>query len=328
MTAPAGADDMERQRRLEQAWRRRLLANPSDAAFRAAYDAVHAAMRPRPGREQLYEPSLTRVDRAFLKAAAGARRLLDLGAGNGRFALAAAAERPVVALDISGEALSAIQHATRPTPACPIASQIAGSPDCPIPSGTHPHSAFRIPQPSAPPTPPPTEPQQPEPIPHSAFRIPQWSAPALCQASALHLPFRAGTFDAVASLDLVEHLHPDTLAQHLAEVDRVLAPGGRYLLHTPSVLYGPTSLGLHLREYRLCEVERAARAAGFAPRWICLNLARLGWTGTAPGWIWPALRAWEALWDLAGRAGLRRAAGRWYAAGIPDVDVALVKPGA
>ncbi len=278
-TAPAGADHLKTQGGLEQAWRARLLAHPSDAAFREAYDQVHAAMRGRPGRETLYEPSLTRVDRAFLKAAAGARRLLDLGAGNGRFALAAAGARRVVAVDISSEALATIQRARQPTISNP----------------------------------------------QSAIRNPQSSGPALCQASALRLPFRAGTFDAVVSLDLVEHLHPETLGQHLAEVHRVLSAGGRYLLHTPSALHGPTSLGLHLREYRLREVERAARAAGFAPRWVCLNLARLGWTGTAPGWLWPALRAWETLWDLVGRAGLRRAAGRWYAAGLPDVDVALVK---
>ncbi len=296
--ATAGADDPQPQSGLERAWRDRLLAHPSDAAFREAYDQVHAAMRRRPGRETLYEPSLTRVDRAFLQAAAGARRLLDVGAGSGRFALAAGAGRRVVAVDISSEALAAIQRAMRPIPECSIASRIARSPECPIPSGTNPQSAIRNPQPSG---------------------------PALCQASALRLPFRAETFDAVVSLDLLEHLHPETLGLHLAEVHRVLSPGGRYLLHTPSALHGPTSLGLHLREYRLREVERAGRAAGFTPRWVCLNLARLGWTGTAPGWLWPALHAWETLWDLVGRAGLRRAAGRCYAAGLPDVDVALVK---
>lgn len=265
-TAPPPAEPLGQQAELERAWRPRLLAAPSDAAFREAYDAIHVAMRRRPGREVLYETSPTRVDTAFLKALAGARRLVDLGAGNGRFARAAAPGRRVVALEISGEALSAMGRGGDA---------------------------------SAGPTP--------------------------CQASALRLPFRPATFDAAVSLDLVEHLHPDSLAHHLREVQRVLAPGGRYLLHTPSALYGPSSLGLHLREYRLRDLGRAARAAGFRPRWVCLTLARFGRSATAPGWLWPAILLWEVLWEAAGRAGLRRLGGRWYAAGVPDVDVDLVK---
>ena len=264
---PSPADPLQEQGGLEEAWRARLLAAPSDAAFREAYDAIHIAMRRRPGRERLYETALTRVDRAFLKALAGARRILDLGAGNGRFALAAAPGRRVVALEISREALAAMQaHGVSPI------------------------------------------------------------GLTACQASALRLPFRAEAFDAVVSLDLVEHLHPDHLGEHLGEVHRVLIPGGRYLLHTPSALHGPTSLGLHLREYRLREVMEVARAVGFLPRWMCLNLARFGWIGTAPGWLWPLLLAWESIWDEAGRAGLRRPGGRWYAAGVPDVDLELRKP--
>jgi SAM-dependent methyltransferase len=268
-TPPAAAGEGEEQGRLEQAWRARLLADPSERSFREAYDAVHEAMRRRPGREALYIASLTRVDRAFLSALGPARRVLDVGAGNGRFALAAAPGRRIVAMEISSEAFAALR------------ALAAGAP-----------------------------------------------GPAACQASALRLPFRAGSFDAVVSQDLVEHLHPDHLAQHLAEVHRVLVPGGRYLLHTPSALHGPSSLGLHLREYRVCEVGRAARAAGFRPRWICLNLARLGWAGTAPAPSWPAVEAWEALWAAAGRAGLRRLGGRWYSAGVPDVDLDLLKPAA
>lgn len=268
-TPPAHAEDGEEQASLERAWRARLLGEPSDGAFREAYDALHVAMRRRPGREALYEPSLTRLDRAFLAALGPARRVLDVGAGNGRFARAAAAGRWVVAVEISAEAIAALRA---------LAAGAVG--------------------------------------------------PAVCQASALRLPFEAGSFDAVVSQDLVEHLHPDHLMQHLTEVHRVLVPGGRHLLHTPSALHGPTSLGLHLREYCLREVGGAARAAGFRPRWICLNLARFGWAGALPRWLWPAVQAWEALWAAAGRAGLRRLGGRWYAAGVPDIDLDLVKPGA
>ena len=261
-------DHLEEQRELEQAWRERLLSEPSEKAFREAYDEVHVAMRRRPGRETIYAASLSRVDRSFLQALTEACRVLDIGAGNGRFALAASTGRSVVAVDISTEAFTAMRA---------IATGHDG--------------------------------------------------PTFCQASALHLPFGSCTFDAVVSLDLVEHLHPDHLDPHLAEVYRVLVPGGRYLLHTPSSLHGSTSLGLHLHEYRLRELGQAASQAGFQPRWLCLSLARLGWVKTLPGWLWPVVAAWEAVWNVAGSVGLRKVGGRWYAAGIPDVDVDLVKPG-
>jgi len=59
---------------------------------------------------------------------------------------------------------------------------------------------------------------------------------------------------------------------------------------------------------------------------MCLNLSRFGWTGTAPGWLWPVVEAWEAFWNVLGHLGLRRLGGRCYTAAIPDVDVDLVKP--
>jgi 2-polyprenyl-3-methyl-5-hydroxy-6-metoxy-1,4-benzoquinol methylase len=46
------------------------------------------------------------------------------------------------------------------------------------------------------------------------------------------LPFDPGTFDVVLSFDVFEHI-PDSDA-HLAEVRRVLKPGGWYLLQTPN----------------------------------------------------------------------------------------------
>jgi SAM-dependent methyltransferase len=215
----------------------------------------------------LYETSLTRLDRAFLSALGTAYRVLDIGAGNGRFSLAAADAHWMVALEISSEAIIAMRA-------------LAGS----------------------------------------------RRMPAVCQASALHLPFSAESFHVAVSQDLVEHLHPDHLLSHLAEICRILVPGGRYLLHTPSSLYGSTSLGLHLREYRLREVRLMAETAGFRARWICLNTARIGWVGALPMWILPIVETWEALWRVVGDLGLRRYAGRWYASCIPDVDLDLFKP--
>ncbi len=274
MTSPAAQPSSARQApaangqtRVERTWRSRLMADPSEAAFREAYDALHAAMRDGSGRARLYETALTCLDRAFLRSLPAARRILDIGAGNGRFARAAAASHRVVALEISAEAIAAMRADAGET-----------------------------------------------------------GGPAICQASGLRLPFAAASFDVVVSQDLIEHLHPGQLAPHLAEVYRVLTPGGRYLLHTPSSLHGPTSLGLHLREYRLRELRRAAQACGFRPRWLCLNLCRLGWAGTAPAWLWPVIETWEACWGALGTLGLRRLAGRGYAAAIPDVDMVLAKP--
>jgi SAM-dependent methyltransferase len=263
-TTPKTADA---QARVEQAWRPRLLAHPSDSVFREAYDALHTAMRDGSDRTHLYEVTLTRLDSAFLARLPLAGRILDIGAGNGRFARAAGAAHWVVALEISAEAIAAM----RSTPG-------------------------------------------------------ERDQPAICQASGLRLPFAPGSFDAVVSQDLIEHLHPSQIEPHLAEVHRVLAPGGRYLLHTPSSLQGSTSFGLHLREYRLWELRRAAVACGFRPRWICLNLSRFGWTGKAPAWLWPVMEAWESLWGALGNLGLRRLGGRCYAMAIPDVDLDLLKP--
>jgi SAM-dependent methyltransferase len=267
--APAPADHRtaDAPRQVEQAWRRRLLTEPSESAVRDAYDALHAAMRQRAERARLYETDVTHLDRAFLALLPPTGRVLDIGAGNGRFARAAAAAHRVVAVEISSQAIAVMRAAP----------------------GTQ-------------------------------------NRPGICQASGLHLPFAAGSFDAVVTQDLVEHLHSDQLDPHLAEVRRVLAPGGRYLLHTPSSLRGSTSFGLHLREYRLRELRRVAEAHGFRPRWIVVNFARLGWTGTAPARLWPIVDAWETVWAALGRIGLRRLGGRAYAAAIPDVDLELVKP--
>jgi len=57
---------------------------------------------------------------------------------------------------------------------------------------------------------------------------------ALVGADAERLPFRDATFDIVVSSDVIEHL-PD-VEGHVAEVARVLAPGGRYYLKTPNRL--------------------------------------------------------------------------------------------
>jgi SAM-dependent methyltransferase len=58
------------------------------------------------------------------------------------------------------------------------------------------------------------------------------------QADAKQLPFPDGYFDRVLMFDVVEHLYPWELELCLAEVRRVLKPGGAFIAHTaPNVWY-------------------------------------------------------------------------------------------
>lgn len=61
---------------------------------------------------------------------------------------------------------------------------------------------------------------------------------AVYLADAKTLPFPDATFDRVLMFDVVEHLHPWELDVALKEVQRVLKPDGRFIVHTaPNVWY-------------------------------------------------------------------------------------------
>lgn len=112
----------------------------------------------------------------------------------------------------------------------------------------------------------------------------------------LDLP--SASFDAVYSNDVLEHLHPDDGLIHLREVNRILRPGGRYLLWTPPAEEGPSDgtkwffpqgygfkpICGHLKEYTREELVDVARRAGFAgvdrpqPAWATLMLLTKGAT--------------------------------------------------
>lgn len=80
-------------------------------------------------------------------------------------------------------------------------------------------------------------------------------------------------YDAVISDQVVEHLHPDDLVEHLRGALRILKPGGRYVFRTPHVHDGPSDVsrffgsdtpqGMHLREYTYRELARKMKLAGF-----------------------------------------------------------------
>jgi len=96
-------------------------------------------------------------------------------------------------------------------------------------------------------------------------------------------PHRDGTFDVVLCLEVLEHLAVDPMAM-MAEVNRVLKPGGVFVLTTPnavrysnvvSIVLGRHPLGWtpyngydtnrHNREYTPTEVDLLFRAAGITP---------------------------------------------------------------
>lgn len=98
--------------------------------------------------------------------------------------------------------------------------------------------------------------------------------------NAPHLPFRDGVFDAVACLDVIEHvLDPRHL---LREAARVLRPGGVLVLTTPNIRYYGFIVSLlrgrfphtsgdpvgydggHLHYFTFADIRELLREAGFA----------------------------------------------------------------
>jgi SAM-dependent methyltransferase len=73
-------------------------------------------------------------------------------------------------------------------------------------------------------------------------------APSLARGSAYALPFADATFDFALSVEVIEHLEHDD--QHLAELRRVLKPGGVLALTTPQRRPdGKIADPYHVREY-------------------------------------------------------------------------------
>lgn len=96
-------------------------------------------------------------------------------------------------------------------------------------------------------------------------------------ARAEKLPFAPGSFDAVLSDNVVEHITLHPLRAHFAEARRVLAPGGLYVMGTPHPLCPTAHRPGHptLLAYRAW--SRMLVEAGFAQvRTPLLSTLRLG----------------------------------------------------
>lgn len=71
------------------------------------------------------------------------------------------------------------------------------------------------------------------------------------------LPFDAGTFTKAFSLDVLEHLSPEALADMLREAARVLAPGGRLFVYTHVRKNAKIAMGLRWINALAHRLERA-----------------------------------------------------------------------
>ena len=79
-------------------------------------------------------------------------------------------------------------------------------------------------------------------------------------ASALALPFRSDSFDVVGAFDVIEHLDPESAA--VAELARVLRPGGRLLVAVPAYQWAWTDFDVQNGHHRRYTRGRAVVGAG------------------------------------------------------------------
>jgi SAM-dependent methyltransferase len=98
---------------------------------------------------------------------------------------------------------------------------------------------------------------------------------AVVQADGLRLPFADGSFDRVIASEVLEHVVDDLGV--LAELHRVLAPGGRLAATVPAAIpeqicwwlndayHAPKSTGGHVRIYGEPELRAKLAATGFVP---------------------------------------------------------------
>jgi SAM-dependent methyltransferase len=105
-----------------------------------------------------------------------------------------------------------------------------------------------------------------------AGEIPGERLLGVMRGDATRLPFDDGSFDAVITSEVLEHVPDDTAA--LAEMLRVLRPGGAFAATVPSWLpekinwilsddyHAPAAVGGHVRIYSVTELKAKLRASG------------------------------------------------------------------
>jgi SAM-dependent methyltransferase len=104
----------------------------------------------------------------------------------------------------------------------------------------------------------------------------------LCAAFAPDLPFASDSFDVITAYDVIEHVEDDS--GFLAELARVLAPGGALAIHVPawpSLWSGHDEILEHKRRYTYRGLRALLMRTG-------LSIEHLGWAGCA---IFPPIAA-------------------------------------
>lgn len=102
--------------------------------------------------------------------------------------------------------------------------------------------------------------------------LPHGSVSASCNGDVTRLPFVNGTFDHIIASEILEHVDDDRSA--LAELVRVLRPGGRFAATVPATLpericwklsddyHAPNAEGGHVRIYERNELAERMQQAG------------------------------------------------------------------
>lgn len=100
-----------------------------------------------------------------------------------------------------------------------------------------------------------------------------YSSAHVQRASLLDLPFETGTFDRALCLDVLEHLHFAEQPVALAELFRVLRPGGELLVSVPNLAHLQSRVQFVLRG-RLIRTASELKHPGDRPAGEYMALAR------------------------------------------------------
>jgi SAM-dependent methyltransferase len=101
---------------------------------------------------------------------------------------------------------------------------------------------------------------------------PHYASPAVTNGSLLALPFPDGSFDRALCLDVLEHLAPADQGPALAELFRVVRPGGELLVTVPNLAHLQSRVHFLLRG-RLIRTASLAKHPGDRPAGEFADLA-------------------------------------------------------
>jgi SAM-dependent methyltransferase len=118
---------------------------------------------------------------------------------------------------------------------------------------------------------------------------PHYSAERVRQGSLVALPYADGAFERALCLDVLEHLSFEDQARALAELFRVLTPGGELFVTVPNLAHLQSRVHFLLRG-RLIRTASPAKHPGDRPITEYLDLAaRAGFMLTARRGIFPTV---------------------------------------